>query len=58
MNIQIPYKVKILIVISSQDLDPKKICFQLEDGSFEYREGILGNCGGPCCIFYGEAPAQ
>jgi len=42
----------------SQELDPKKICFKLEDGSFEYREGILGNCGGPCCIFYGEAPEQ
>merc|ERR1711936_559656 len=37
------------------DLDPKKICFQLEDGSYELREGFLGNCGGPCCIFYGEA---
>merc|ERR1711874_392475 len=40
------------------ELDPKKICFQLEDGSFEYREGFLANCGGPCCIFYGEAPEQ
>ena len=38
-----------------KDLDPKKICFQLEDGSYELREGFLGNCGGPCCIFYGEA---
>merc|ERR1711874_608140 len=40
------------------ELDPKKICFQLEGGSFEYREGFLANCGGPCCIFYGEAPEQ
>merc|ERR1712095_132299 len=38
-----------------KDLDPKTICFQLEDGSYELREGFLGNCGGPCCIFYGEA---
>merc|ERR1712243_84784 len=45
-------------LFQGQELDPKKICFQLEDGSFEYREGILGNCGGPCCIFYGEAPAE
>jgi len=44
-------------LFQGKELDPKKICFQLEDGSFEYREGILGNCGGPCCIFYGEAPA-
>eukprot|EP00090_Calanus_glacialis_P004989 TRINITY_DN1380_c0_g1_i1.p1 TRINITY_DN1380_c0_g1~~TRINITY_DN1380_c0_g1_i1.p1 ORF type:complete len:180 (+),score=35.57 TRINITY_DN1380_c0_g1_i1:110-649(+) len=45
-------------LFQGKELDPKKICFQLEDGSYEYREGILGNCGGPCCIFYGEAPAQ
>ena len=38
-----------------KDLDAKKICYQLEDGSYELREGFLGNCGGPCCIFYGEA---
>merc|ERR1712061_251510 len=38
-----------------KDLDAKSICFQLEDGSYELREGFLGNCGGPCCIFYGEA---
>merc|ERR1711971_440087 len=41
-----------------KDLDPKKICFQLEDGSYELREGFLGNCGGPCCIFYGEAASR
>merc|ERR1712215_226089 len=44
-------------LFQGKELDPKKICFQLEDGSFELRDGILGNCGGPCCIFYGE-PVQ
>ena len=38
-----------------KDLDPKSICMQLEDGSYEFRQGFLSNCGGPCCIFYGEA---
>merc|ERR1712012_946254 len=38
-----------------KDLDPKSICMQLDDGSYEFRQGFLSNCGGPCCIFYGEA---
>ena len=37
-----------------KDLDPKSICFQLEDGTFELRQGFLNQCGGPCCIFVGE----
>jgi len=40
-------------LFQGKDRDAKKICFQLEDGSFELRDGFLGNCGGSCCIFYG-----
>ena len=39
-------------------LDAKKICYQLEDGSYELRVGFLGSCGGPCCVFYGEAVSK
>ena len=44
-------------LFKGEEADPKNICFQLEDGSFELQEGLLGNCGGSCCIFY-KAPEQ
>jgi hypothetical protein len=34
--------------------ESKTICFKKEDGSFVRQNGQLGNCGGSCCIFYGD----